>query len=82
MSTSRISANKRSTDFLSVKSAANPVTAADGFSSLICLMAFSTLALVHPLIITVAPSCANNVAMAKPIPDVEPVTNAFLFLSR
>src|SRR6185436_12907600 len=43
--------------------------------------ASSTRPCERPLTTTAAPSCASNEAMAKPIPAVEPVTSAFLFVS-
>src|SRR5208337_3138934 len=42
-------------------------------------MALATRASVRPLTITRHPSAASDLAMAKPIPAVEPVTRASLF---
>jgi hypothetical protein len=42
---------------------------------------WSTRSCEHPFTITKAPSCAKREAMAKPMPAVEPVTSAFLFVS-
>src|SRR5712691_7022377 len=44
-------------------------------------MASDTRASVRPLTITRVPSAASDLAMAKPIPAVEPVTKAVLFSS-
>src|SRR5258707_3674012 len=57
-------------------SAATPRTLAPGTSLAIAATAASTLAWVRPLTATVAPAEASPLAMAWPMPEVEPVTSA------
>src|SRR5882724_874590 len=45
------------------------------------LTAWSSFAWVRPVMITLAPSAASFVAIARPIPPVDPVTSAVLSLS-
>ena len=52
-----------------------------GCDPLMDAMASDTRASVRPFTITRVPSAASDLAMAKPIPAVEPVTKAVLFSS-
>src|SRR5271170_2228037 len=62
-------------------SLATPETSAFGCDFRILAMAASTRCCVLPFTTTDAPSAANALAVAKPIPAVEPVTNIFLSAS-
>jgi hypothetical protein len=57
-------------------SAATPRTLALGTTFVIAATAASTLAWVRPLTTTVVPAEASPLAMAWPMPEVEPVTSA------
>src|SRR5258707_535376 len=57
-------------------SAATPRTLAPGTALAIAATPASTLAWVRPLTATVAPAAASPLAIAWPIPEVEPVTSA------
>src|SRR5258707_5337610 len=62
------------------RSPANPMTS-PWVSDFIAATAPSTAAGVRPLTITVAPSRASEVAMALPMPAVEPLTSAIFLAS-
>jgi hypothetical protein len=63
------------------RSAVMPMTSTLPVDLQIFLTAASTRSSDRPFTTTAAPSCANAVAMARPIPAVEPETKAFLLFS-
>src|SRR5260221_4283181 len=63
------------------KSSASASSLAEGMPARMDAMASATRASVRPLTTTRAPSAARALAMAKPMPAVEPVTRASLFSS-
>lgn len=62
------------------RSPATPRTLASGWPFRIAAIARSTAAWLRPLTTTVAPAAARPLAMAKPMPAVEPLTIASLSL--
>src|ERR1700736_4590955 len=67
--------------FALARSAAKGSSFAFGCDLRMDSIASDTRSSVRPFTITRAPSAASDLAMAKPIPAVEPVTNAVLFSS-
>src|SRR5258705_11337830 len=63
------------------RSRASASSLADGTPSRMAAIASATRASLRPLMITRAPSAASSLAMAKPMPAVEPLTSASLSLS-
>src|SRR6186713_1712866 len=78
MSASGARANNSAAPSAVRRSAATPVNSTFGKSSRKSRSAAATLSSPRPLITTAAPARASPLAIARPIPAVDPVTTAFL----